>query len=71
MVSIPLTYRLNHESNQLNFAGAMKAAELMQASMMRSIKLEKMSQIFDELFLADLTASMVDFHLTDAEYKHC
>jgi hypothetical protein len=42
-------YKLNLESNQLNFAGAMKAAELMQASGMKAIKLEQMSQIVTTL----------------------
>jgi len=40
---------LNLEANQLNFAGAMKAAELMQASGMKAIKLEQMSQIVTAL----------------------
>ncbi len=42
-------YRLNLETNQLNFAGAMKAAELMQASGMKAIKLDQMSQIVTTL----------------------
>ncbi|MCG3144648.1 MAG: hypothetical protein HONDAALG_02099 [Gammaproteobacteria bacterium] len=42
-------YRLNLEANQLNFAGAMKAAELIQASGMKAVKLEQMSQIVTTL----------------------
>jgi len=42
-------FRLNLEANQLNFAGAMKAAELMQVSGMKAVKLEQMSQIVTTL----------------------
>jgi hypothetical protein len=42
-------YGLNLEANQLNFAGAMKAAELVQASGMKAVKLEQMSQIVTTL----------------------
>jgi hypothetical protein len=38
-------YGLNLDANQLNFAGAMKAAELAKASGMKAVKLDQMSQI--------------------------
>lgn len=38
-------YQLNLEANQLNFAGALKAAEVMQSSGIKAVKLEQMSQI--------------------------
>jgi len=40
---------LNLEANQLNFAGAMKAAELVQASGLKAVKLDQMSQIVTTL----------------------
>jgi hypothetical protein len=42
-------YRLNLEANQINFAGAMKAAELMQISGMKAVRLDQMSQIVTTL----------------------
>lgn len=42
-------YQLNLEANQLNFAGALKAAEVMQASGLKAVKLEQMSQIVTTL----------------------
>jgi hypothetical protein len=42
-------YSLNLEANQLHFAGAMKAAELMQTSGIKAVKLEQMSQIVTTL----------------------
>ncbi|MCI0391692.1 MAG: hypothetical protein MOB07_23355 [Acidobacteria bacterium] len=41
--------RLNLEANQLNFAGAMKAAELVKVSSMKAVKLDQMSQIVTTL----------------------
>jgi hypothetical protein len=38
-------YQLNLEANQLNFAGALKAAEAMPSSGLKAVKLEQMSQI--------------------------
>lgn len=38
-------YQLNLEANQLNFAGALKAAEVMKVSGMQAVKFEQMSQI--------------------------
>jgi len=46
---IDSAYRLNLEANQFNFAGAMKAAELMLASGMKAVKLEQMPQIVTTL----------------------
>src|SRR5215510_15673156 len=46
---IDSAYRLNLEANQLNFAGAMKAAELVRASGLKAIKLDQMSQIVTTL----------------------
>ena len=42
-------YKLNLEANQLNFAGALKAAEVMKVSGMKAVKLEQMSQIVTTL----------------------
>jgi hypothetical protein len=42
-------YGLNLEANQLNFEGAMKAAELMKASGMKAVKLDQISQIVTTL----------------------
>jgi hypothetical protein len=42
-------YRLTLEANQLNFAGALKAAEVMKASGMKAVKLEQMSQVVTTL----------------------
>ncbi|MGH9769769.1 MAG: hypothetical protein ACREAB_20285, partial [Blastocatellia bacterium] len=49
MQGVNSAYRLNLEANQLNFAGAMKAAELMKASGMKAVKLDQMSQIVTTL----------------------
>jgi hypothetical protein len=38
-------YQLNLEANQLNFVGALKAAEAMQSSGLKAVKLEQMSHI--------------------------
>jgi hypothetical protein len=42
-------YALNLDANQLNFAGAMKAAEFVRASGLKAVKLEQMSQIVTTL----------------------
>ncbi len=42
-------YKLNLEANQLNFAGAMKAADALKESGMKAVKLEQMSQIVTTL----------------------
>jgi hypothetical protein len=42
-------YQLNLEANQLNLAGALKAAEVVQASGLKAVKLEQMSQIVTTL----------------------
>jgi hypothetical protein len=38
-------YQLNLEANQLNFAGALKAAEVMKVSGLKAVKLEQMSHL--------------------------
>ncbi|MBS1812170.1 MAG: hypothetical protein JST84_28660 [Acidobacteria bacterium] len=42
-------YQLNLEANQLNLAGALKAAEVVQLSGLKAVKLEQMSQIVTTL----------------------
>ena len=42
-------YQLNLEANQLQLAGALKAAEVVQVSGLKAIKLEQMSQIVTTL----------------------
>lgn len=42
-------YQLNLEANQINFAGTMKAAEVMKSSGMQAVKLEQVSQIVTTL----------------------
>lgn len=42
-------YKLNLEANQLNFAGAMKAADALKESGLKAVKLEQMSQIVTTL----------------------
>lgn len=42
-------YRLNLAANQLSFAGAMKAADLLQESGLKAVRLEQMSQIVTTL----------------------
>lgn len=42
-------YKLNLEANQLNFAGAMKAADALKVSGLKAVKLEQMSQIVTTL----------------------
>jgi len=49
MQGVNSAYKLNLEANQHNFAGAMKAAELMKASGMKAVKLDQMSQIITTL----------------------
>ncbi len=49
LMGVNSAYQLNLEANQANFAGAMKAAELVQASGMKAVKLEQMSQIVTTL----------------------
>jgi len=49
MQGVNSAYKLNLEANQLNFTGAIKAAELMKASGMKAVKLEQMSQIVTTL----------------------
>ena len=46
---ISSAYQLNLEANQLNLAGALKAAEVMQTSGLKAVKLEQMSQIVTTL----------------------
>lgn len=46
---ISSAYKLNLEANQINFAGALKAAEVMKVSGMKAVKLEQMSQIVTTL----------------------
>jgi hypothetical protein len=42
-------YQLNLEANQVNFAGALKAAEVMKSSGLQAVKLEQVSQIVTTL----------------------
>lgn len=42
-------YKLNLEANQLNFAGAMKAADALKESGLKAVKLEQMSQVVTTL----------------------
>lgn len=42
-------YQLNIEANQLNLAGALKAAEVMHTSGLKAVKLEQLSQIVTTL----------------------
>jgi hypothetical protein len=49
MQGINSAYALNLDANQLNFAGAMRAAELMKASGMKAVKLEQISQMITTL----------------------
>lgn len=49
MQGVNSAYQLNLEANQLNFAGALKAATIMQTSGLKAVKLEQMSQIVTTL----------------------
>ena len=42
-------YQLNLDANQINLAGALKAAEIMRSSGMKAVKLDQMSQIVSTL----------------------
>jgi hypothetical protein len=46
---IAQSYQLNLDANQINLSGALKAAEIVRASGMKSIKLDQMSQIVNTL----------------------
>jgi hypothetical protein len=43
------SYQLNLDANQINLSGALKAAEIVRASGMKSVKLDQMSQIVSTL----------------------
>jgi hypothetical protein len=46
---IAQSYQLNLNANQINLSGALKAAEVMRAAGMKSVKLDQMSQIVSTL----------------------